>query len=109
MMIAAAADYRRLPLKNMLDQYGLAYICQNPLVLFGDVATRPEDAAYAMHGGRPSRSADGVGRECERRGSEGLWRRVREAHEILNQLYAPWPAQYMRPQGPTRTHAAYRP
>lgn len=106
-MIRPADDRRTSPIEKMLDQYGLAYICLNPLVLFGEGPAGNEPPTHPAHGGGPLTA--NRARVCERGQSERLSWRVTEAYDILNRLYAPWPADYDRPQYPSYEHAGYRP
>jgi hypothetical protein len=106
-VIRAVDDRGISVIEKMLDQYGLAYICLNPRVLFGDGPARAEAPAHVGHGG--GMFAAGRTRGYEGGHYERLSCRVAEAFEVLRRLYAPWPADYARPQPPSHERAGYRP
>ena len=108
-MIQAADGYRGPPLESLLNRYGLAYVCHNPLILFGEGSAETARAPYPPYHGCPPGGNDGAGQRYPRGRSEGLSERVTEAYEILNQMYAPWPAPDARPQDLTHGRPAYRP
>lgn len=107
-MIREARNYRTSVIEDMLDRYGLAYICQNPLVLFGERPANASDPPHAAYGQRLFNDAAGRGYE-DRDHSESLSRRVREAYDILEELYTSWPAQYAGPRDPSYGHAEDHP
>ena len=108
-MIAPNDNYRASFIESMLDRYGLAYICQNPLVLFGDAPASARSAQHVRGDARLPGSSHHGDPGYERQDPESLSRRVREAYEILRELYAPWPAQYAEPHTRPSESAKYRP
>ena len=80
---------------RMLEQHGIAYVCEHPEVLF-DRAIRPDAGLdERLYGNHPGRSYDATGRvatnvhvrEDEQPG--GLAGLMNHAYRILNEIYAP--------------------
>lgn len=107
-MIREATNYRASAIEDMLDRYGLAYICRNPLVLFGERPANASDPPHVAYGQRLFIDVAARGYE-DRDYSESLSRRVREAYDILEGLYTPWPAQYAGPRDLSYGHAEGHP
>jgi hypothetical protein len=91
-MIQMSNDYRIPLLESMLNRYGLLYVCQEPLILFGERSARAESVPKVVGYGDDLGGTYHLRRYGREGAAEDLARRTREAYEILNQLYAPWPA-----------------
>lgn len=107
-MIREATSYRSTVVEDLLGRYGLAYVCQNPAVLFSDYVVALGDQSRGTY--RPASASDtGKTGYVDRRG-ENLAHRVSEAYEILDALRAPWPAEYGRSSSPPYglAHSAYQ-
>jgi hypothetical protein len=108
-LIQAADGYRGSVLESLLNRYGFAYICHNPLILFSKGPAETARSPYPLYYGCPPGGNDGAGQRYPRGRSEGLSERITEAYEILNQMYAPWPAPGAWPQDSSYSRPAHKP
>jgi len=94
--------------EQMLDRYGVAYVCQHPEILVGIVP--PIDSGYGAHasGQVYSCNARDVHLRTLVRGhandTEDLLDRAIEAYRTLDEIFAPQSSTRYEPQSP-RAHA----
>lgn len=83
--------------EHSLSQYGLAYVCRHPEILLGYAPNRGSRRyELGFHEGATWRAQEPI--------KDGLARRVDEAYNVLNELYAPVAMTPMpRPGAPSQT------
>ena len=80
---------------RMLEQHGIAYVCEHPEVLFGRAVKPDAGLDDRLYGNRPGRSYDASGRVTtdvhvrEDHQPGGLVGLMNHAYRILNEIYAP--------------------
>ena len=87
-----ACDYSHA--ERLLDQYGIAYICRNPGILFGDEnRARPDQTKppYCDHLDAPSADPPYAPTPTASppHSVEELLYRITQAYRILDEIYAP--------------------
>ena len=97
--------------ERMLDQYGLAYICQAPEILYGRPPSRRPTArvceGYRGIGRDPLIPYSGTQPTPPPLSEDNLFARVVGAYRVLDQIFAPYEEPGPKPYDPRPT--AYRP